>query len=73
MGRARSDLRALVARLSALSPLASLGRGYSITRAGGRVIRRARDLGIGDALEIILHEGRALATVVSTIEPEDSN
>lgn len=64
--RARSDLRAACAQLNALSPLASLGRGYSITRVGGKVVRSAEALAKGDSLEIILYEGRVEATVMAT-------
>jgi exodeoxyribonuclease VII large subunit len=51
-------------RLGALSPLAVLERGYGIVRrADGAVVRRAADVAAGDALEILLAEGRVKARV----------
>ncbi|MEM9177668.1 MAG: exodeoxyribonuclease VII large subunit [Myxococcota bacterium] len=50
----------LAARLDAMSPLAVLGRGYALARreADGRVVRRAADVAVGDALDLQLAEGR---------------
>jgi exodeoxyribonuclease VII large subunit len=46
------------ARLSALSPLAVLGRGYSLTwDATGRLLRDASAARPGDALRVTLHRG----------------
>jgi exodeoxyribonuclease VII large subunit len=45
-------------RLDSLSPLAVLGRGYSLTRAAdGRIVRAARQVRPGDPLSVLLHEG----------------
>lgn len=60
----------LGARLDALSPLAGLARGFSITRRDGRVVRRARDLAVGDGIEVLLHRGR-LAATVTDVHPDD--
>lgn len=66
---ARADLRVLAGRLQALSPLASLERGYSITRdAAGRVVRSATDVAVGDQIEILLRRGR-LRGQVTAVEP----
>ncbi len=50
--RARETIASLAARLESLSPLAVLGRGYSLTRRteGGPAIRDARELSVGDLL-----------------------
>ncbi|MCA9537320.1 MAG: exodeoxyribonuclease VII large subunit [Myxococcales bacterium] len=63
--RRRADLRELLGRLGALSPLASLARGYSITRAGDRVIRAADEVAVGDEVEVLLHRGRLQARVLT--------
>jgi exodeoxyribonuclease VII large subunit len=63
---AKSDRRvALAARgLEAFSPLAVLGRGYSITLgADGKALRRAGDARAGDRLETRLAEGRVISRV----------
>jgi exodeoxyribonuclease VII large subunit len=53
-----------VGRLQSLSPLAVLGRGYSLTRlASGAVVRRAAETHAGDVVEILLHEGSLDARV----------
>jgi exodeoxyribonuclease VII large subunit len=67
--RHRAD--ALAARLDSLSPLAVLGRGYSLTRrvSDGRVIRHAAELAVGDELNTRFAHGRARSRV-EQIEPD---
>ena len=59
-----------VRTLQALSPLATLERGYSITLklADGRVLHDAADAQAGDLLETRLHNGR----ILSRVEPDES-
>jgi exodeoxyribonuclease VII large subunit len=47
-------------RLNALSPLATLSRGYSIARGrdSKEIIRDAKKVNLGDWLELILHRGK---------------
>jgi exodeoxyribonuclease VII large subunit len=60
-----------VGRLQSLSPLAVLGRGYSLTRLpSGAVVRRAVETRAGDAIEILLHEG-ALDARVERVRERD--
>jgi len=61
--RRRSGLDHAGARLQALSPLATLGRGYAIVRAHGEVVRDAAVLSPGDRLEVELASGGAGARV----------
>jgi exodeoxyribonuclease VII large subunit len=49
------------ARLDALSPLAVLGRGYSVTQAQGRALLDPADAPAGTPLAIRLHRGRLRA------------
>jgi exodeoxyribonuclease VII large subunit len=54
----RHRLAGAAGRLNSLSPLAVLGRGYSLTRtADGRVVRAAREVQSGDPVSVLLHEG----------------
>jgi len=55
--RRRGSLDHCGARLQALSPLATLGRGYAIVRAGGAAVRDAAALTPGERLEIELAAG----------------
>jgi len=65
----RERVAALAARLDALSPLGVLGRGYAIVRAAdGRVLRSAREVAVGDAVSIRLHEGEVEATATAVRE-----
>jgi exodeoxyribonuclease VII large subunit len=62
--RADDELRHTLARLRALSPAATLERGYAIVqRADGHIVRAADDVKIDDILRIRLAEGELEATV----------
>jgi exodeoxyribonuclease VII large subunit len=70
--RARSGLRAAVARLDSLSPLAVLGRGYSLTRVRtGEFVRRASQVKAGDDVQVLLQQGSLDARVTATREQDD--
>ncbi len=61
---AGEELRHTLARLRALSPAATLQRGYAIVqRADGHVVRAASEVGHGDELRVRLAEGELTATV----------
>jgi exodeoxyribonuclease VII large subunit len=55
--RRRSRLSAVAGRLRALSPQATLDRGYAIVRAEGTVVRSSRTLAAGEAVDVRLAEG----------------
>lgn len=62
--RAESELTHTLARLRALSPAATLSRGYAIVQTeGGHVLRKAAEVGVGDALRVRLAEGELKAKV----------
>jgi exodeoxyribonuclease VII large subunit len=62
--RADDELRHTVARLRALSPAATLERGYAIVqRADGHVVRAAGEVKTDDLLRVRLAEGELRATV----------
>ena len=61
--RRRATLDHTGARLQALSPRATLGRGYAIVRAGGEALREAATVTPGDSLEIELASGELGARV----------
>lgn len=65
---AEQRLRGAGERLHALSPLAVLERGYSITRrtTGGAVVRDASSLRIGDDLRLLFARGAARVRVEET-------
>ena len=52
-------------RLDALSPLGVLSRGYAIAlhEPSGRALTRAADASVGDALTVVLEQGRLRARV----------
>ena len=66
--RRRAALDRSGARLQTLSPLATLGRGYAIVRAGGGALRSAADVASGDALDIQLAAG-SLGARVEDVRP----
>lgn len=59
------DLHALAQRLNALSPLATLQRGYSISRkTDGEVLSSTEQVSIGDRVEIQLTDGHLACRVL---------
>ncbi|MBN1809930.1 MAG: exodeoxyribonuclease VII large subunit [Planctomycetes bacterium] len=67
----RHELEKRTAKLDALSPLAVLGRGYSLTRRpGGEGIGSVRGLGAGDVLETIVRDGTIISKVEETREQD---
>ena len=71
--RADRRLESLRDRLRALSPLAVLGRGYSLTTTpDGRVVRKAADVEVGDAVATRLGDGTELTSRVESIQEEDA-
>ena len=61
---AGEDLRHTLARLRALSPAATLNRGYAIVqRADGHVVRAASDVDDGDLVRVRLADGELSASV----------
>ena len=56
--RKRAGLEHGAGRLRALSPRATLGRGYAIVRAEGRSVRSTADVGRGDPLDVEVGDGR---------------
>lgn len=70
----RNRTQAAMALLASLSPLAVLGRGYSITRrrADGHILRRAAETAPGEEISIRLAVGTLNATIIETFkEPSD--
>jgi len=64
VARATADLRSVASGLAALSPYATLERGYAIVRtADGRVLTAAAEAAPGDSLDVRLARGGLDATV----------
>ncbi len=66
--RAMVDQRA--ARIESLSPLAVLGRGYSLTHrlSDGRLLRRAAEVNVGDQVRTRLADGEITSRVEKAVE-----
>jgi exodeoxyribonuclease VII large subunit len=61
---ATSELRQTTARVAALSPAATLARGYAVVqRDGGAIVRAPSDVVSGDPLRIRLADGELSAAV----------
>ena len=72
LDRSRHRLGAAAGRLDSLSPLAVLGRGYSLTLTPARrIVRSWRDVSAGDAVRVLLHEGSLDCRVDATRERDD--
>jgi exodeoxyribonuclease VII large subunit len=68
LGAARGSFGTLAARLSALSPLSILARGYAIAihAESGRALLSASEARAGDRLDVRLHEGHLSVRVEET-------
>jgi exodeoxyribonuclease VII large subunit len=66
----RHRINATLAQLNTLSPLAILGRGYSIlqTVPAGQILHRANDVRVGQELEAQLASGRLSCTVTQVFD-----
>jgi exodeoxyribonuclease VII large subunit len=63
----RGSLSAAASQLSALSPLATMGRGYSVVAdKNGATVKNASQVSCGDAIKIYFHTGKADATVTAS-------
>ncbi len=61
--RRRARLDTVHARLGALSPVATLERGYAIVRRGDEVVRATDQVAPGDAIAVRVADGSFGATV----------
>lgn len=61
--RKKHLLEVRVEKLRSLNPEGILKRGYTITKAGDKVIRSAGELEKGEKIEIIYHDGRVISRV----------
>ena len=69
---ARQQLEASERALSALSPLAVLDRGFTLTRdADGRIVRDSRELNPGDEIDLRFARGTATARVLGVGAEEE--
>ncbi|HWP80397.1 MAG TPA: exodeoxyribonuclease VII large subunit [Candidatus Acidoferrum sp.] len=66
--RRRHRLEVAAGKLGALSPLAVLGRGYSVILREGAAVRARTELSPGDKIEIMLAKGGANATVTEVYD-----
>jgi exodeoxyribonuclease VII large subunit len=72
LDRSQRRFRVLAGKLDGLSPLAVLGRGYSLTRTeAGQIVRRAGQVAAGDTVDVLLHEGRLGCRVAEVRESDD--
>ncbi|HZF06146.1 MAG TPA: exodeoxyribonuclease VII large subunit, partial [Patescibacteria group bacterium] len=68
----RHRLVGVAGRLDSLSPLAVLGRGYSLTlTASGQIVRSVRQVTEGDEVDVMLHEGSLAARVTARKEQDE--
>ena len=66
---AREQVAGRDAQLRALSPLATLERGFAIAELDGRALRDASEAEVGQTLAVRLHRGR-LTSTVTAVQPD---
>lgn len=73
LDRKRNQFERFVAELEAMSPLATLGRGYAMVRdENGRLLRSIKGLKAGTAVEIRLADGKIKAIIDHIDEDSES-
>jgi exodeoxyribonuclease VII large subunit len=72
LAQERELLAVSTAHLDALSPLATLARGYAVARRDGRALRSVDGAAPGDDIEVVLRDGAIDATVKGTRRKEES-
>lgn len=70
VGDERRRFAGLTRALAAVSPLATLSRGFAIVtrEIDGAIVRDAKEVGVGERVEARLHQGRLRCSVVQTEE-----
>jgi len=69
----QQQLQHLAHALDTVSPLATLSRGYAIVTAGDdKIVRRAGEVSLGDAIHTRLAQGRLVSTVTKIDETQDN-
>jgi len=72
--RRRIDIESVAGRLNAMSPLATLERGYTITRSReGKTVRSVRTLERGAELDLVFRDGVAGVTVERVPTPSSGS
>jgi exodeoxyribonuclease VII large subunit len=66
IARQNARLDAAASLLNALSPVATLRRGYSVTRVDGHAVTDASALAPGTTIETTLANGTITSTITST-------
>jgi exodeoxyribonuclease VII large subunit len=72
LAREREMLSVQAARLDALSPLATLARGFGVVRRDGRVVKSVAKAPPGSDVEVTLADGTLDARVVASRKKEDA-
>jgi exodeoxyribonuclease VII large subunit len=59
----KGELKALLGKLNALSPMCTLERGYAICKKGEQVIKSPQDVAIGDEIDVLFSQGKIFCLV----------
>jgi exodeoxyribonuclease VII large subunit len=70
-----NQLNLLQTRTKYLDPFNTLRRGYSITKAGGKIIKQAADLAIGQEMTTLFSDGEAISKIrtIGLNKPQAAN
>lgn len=67
LNQKKQALQVGISRLDGLSPLGTLARGFSVAKdQQGQVVRTVKQVSAGESLEVMVEDGRILATVDRT-------
>lgn len=63
LDKSEHDLNLEINTINGVNPLAVLSRGYSVATKGGKAIKSAEELSVGDVIEVKLNKGEVSAQV----------
>lgn len=70
VGHKKDQLGQYAAVLNSMSPLKVVERGYSMAKTKGKILKKAKQVQVGDAIEVTLMQGRLEAKVTQIFEED---
>ena len=70
LNKARLSLSKIATRIDTLSPMKIIARGYTISEMNGKIIKSAKEVNVGDLVELKYIDGSVKASVTEKMKNE---